>query len=131
MLQVTTIQAIAQKLQAIKNCDNADNLEWSKRHADSLYRLIENHMPSGSGFDNGTTLDDSTRENRIVFNADFHHMDDAGYYDGWTSHQVIVTPDLSFGFAVRVTGKNRNDIKNYIAETFHHCLSETIDFPHS
>ena len=130
-MQSTIISVIASKLNAIENCVNTGNIEWCQRHQESLDSLISEHMPSGSGFDSGTTLDDSTRENRIVFNADFHHMNDAGYYVGWTNHQVIITPDLGMGFNIRITGKNRDYIKDHITDMFHHCLGEIIDFPHS
>jgi hypothetical protein len=88
-----------------------------------LEALIRDRMPGGSGFDNGTTLDDdATRTDKLVFRTAFHHMDESGGYDGWTEHTVIVTPAFG-GFDIRVTGRNRNDIKAYIADTFHHALS--------
>jgi hypothetical protein len=45
-------------------------------------------------------------------------MNEGGYYDGWTEHQVIITPSLQHGFDVRVTGQDRNEIKDYLAELF-------------
>ena len=81
--------------------------------------------PSGSGFDAGTTLnEEKSTQNRLVFDTAFHHMDDHGGYDGWTEHQVIVTPDLIVGFDVRVTGKNKRDIKDYIGDVFRAWLDE-------
>ena len=50
-------------------------------------------------------------------------MDEHGGYDGWTEHKIIVTPSLVYGFELRVTGKDRNDIKDYIAEVMHGALS--------
>ena len=51
-------------------------------------------------------------------------MTEHGYYDGWTEHDVIVTPSLrSPGFSLRITGRNRRDIKEYIADAFHDALA--------
>lgn len=87
---------------------------------------INSKLPSGSGFDSGSTFEiDSSSPDRLVFNTSFHHMNDVGYYDGWTGHNVIVTPSFD-GFNIRVTGKNRNDIKDYIGEVFHDILSEYV-----
>ena len=115
-------QAIANTLGAIANCQKSGNAEWEKRHSDTLDDLWA-EAPSGSGVDCGTKLDDSSTPNRLVFNASFHHMDEHGGYDGWTEHQIIVTPDLVFGFDLRITGRNRNEIKDYLGELYYHWLS--------
>lgn len=103
---------------------------WEKMtdiHEDSIITACAEHLPSGSGFDNGTSFCfDSSRPNRLVFRADFHHMDDHGGYCGWSDHNVVVTPDLSHGFTLRITGINRRDIKDYIAETFHSALTREV-----
>lgn len=120
-------QRIAQLLGAIANCERSNNQEWLERHQGQL-DIITDMLPSGSGFDSGTTLEQidnghgvSTPE-RLVFHTSYHHMNDGGYYDGWTEHNIIVTPSLQFSYNIRVTGKDRNDIKNYIAETFSEIL---------
>ena len=56
----------------------------------------------------------------------FHHMNDGGFYDGWTEHSVVVTPSLVYGFDTRITGRDRNDIKNYIGEEMDLRLRNTI-----
>ena len=77
--------------------------------------------PSGSGFDNGTQLVSCTRA-RIVFATAFHHMTENGYYDGWTHHKVTATADLMYGFTLIITGRDKRQIKEYIAETFNQWL---------
>ena len=124
-----TYQKVARTLQAIENCKRADNREWEIRHRATLDTMSED-LPSGAGFDSGSTLDTyaSTSE-RLVYRTSFHHMDENGYYNGWTEHEVIVSPSLSFGFNLRVSGKNQNDIKSYIAEVFREYLdTETEPF---
>lgn len=85
-------------------------------------REISNHAPSGSGFDNGTKLCETSTPGRLVFLTSFHHMNDYGTYIGWTTHSVVVTPCFT-GFNLRVTGRNKRGVKEYIADTFHHWLS--------
>jgi len=87
-------------------------------------RLVKECLPSGSGFDAGTSLnwEESDGENKIVFTTSFHHMDDCGGYDGWTEHDVTVTPRFD-GIDVQVSGEDRNGILEYIGDTFHDCLT--------
>jgi hypothetical protein len=115
--------ALASKVVARLNCIKADNIEWRDRHKEDADRLVRDLMPSGSGFDNGTTLDweHSTAE-RLYFKTAFHHMDDHGSYDGWTEHTVFVTPSLLHGVKLSITGRNRRDIKDYIHDCFHDAL---------
>ncbi len=97
--------------------------EWGERHKDRILAIVKKHMPSGSGFDSGTSFDfDKSKPDKLVFNTYFHHMNDGGYYDGWSEHSVIVTPAFR-GFNLRVTGKNKNDIKDYIGDIFYNALS--------
>lgn len=119
------LEAISSALQARINCDKGHgNNEWFVRHGENIESWVKEHLPRGSGFDAGTTFDfDASRPDRLVFNTAFHHMDDGGGYDGWTEHQVIATPSFIGGFAIRVTGVNRNGIKEFIADTFNHVFS--------
>lgn len=103
------------------------NLDWARRHRERVDALIKNHMPSGGGFDNGTRFDwKESKPDRLVFETAFHHMNENGMYNGWSEHTVIVTPSLGFDFEVRVTGKDRNDIKDEIAQVFHDALLHMI-----
>ena len=100
-------------------------LDMAGQHRARIDRLVSNHLPSGSGWDSGTTLDHGmSNANRLVFHGSFHHMDDNGSYDGWTDHSIIVTASLTSGIDLRVTGRNRNDIKEYLAEMFQYALTQ-------
>lgn len=124
---MNNITKIASLVVAYKNCVDRGNEEWRKNHKESLNSIMAD-APSGSGFDTGTKIDvDRCYPDRIVMYVDFHHMDENGGYDGWTTHEIIVTPSLAFGFNVRVTGKDKNNIKEYISEVFQEWLSE--EFP--
>ena len=115
-------KAIANTLQAYQKCIESDNKEWQDKHESRLEFLTYNYMPSGSGIDAGITLDmESSKEDKLIFNLSYHHMNDHGYYDGWTDHKLIVTPSLTSDFNLRITGKNRNDVKDF------HGLAELKD----
>jgi hypothetical protein len=118
-------QAIAQLVQARANCIASGNKEWEDRHTERVFALVKNCMPSGSGFDTGTTIDwaRSTSE-KLVFDTAYHHMNEVGYYDGWTEHTVTVTPSLTHDFDLKISGRNRNDIKDVVHEVFDIALRE-------
>ena len=118
-------QILANKLAAYHNCLAVNNTEWANKHEDKIEELVKEYMPSGSGFDNGTIFDfeNSTGE-KLVFNTSFHHMNNNGFYDGWTEHKVIVRPSLMHGFTLRITGRNKREIKQYIHECFHTSFKE-------
>lgn len=96
------------------------------QNTDKIEQLIKERFPNGSGFDSGTKLISAT-EDKVVLQADFHHMSEHGYYTGWTEHQVIIKPHFEFGYILKVTGKNKRDIKPYIEEYFYNILNEEIE----
>ena len=122
-----TIQLISQLLAQIENCEKSNNSEH-KAIAESRLKDIEiNHLPSGSGIDNGTTIcRESSTPDKIVLFTSYHHMNEGGYYDGWTEHKITVTPAFD-GFHIKVGGKNRNEIKDYLWDTFFFSLDAEID----
>jgi hypothetical protein len=83
-------------------------------------------LPSGSGVDKGTQLNAASTGDKLIFDVSFHHMDEHGYYDGWTDHQVIVTPSLQHEFLLRVTGINKRNIKEYLTELYADQLYRVI-----
>jgi hypothetical protein len=62
----------------------------------------------------------------IVLQLEFYHMGDVDCYDGWTSHIIRVSPTFD-GFEIKISGKNRNNIKEYLADTYYYCLNQAID----
>lgn len=103
------------------------NIDHSEKGRDAIELLCREFMPSGSGFDSGTRFDfDKSRANRFVFVTDFHHMDENGYYEGWTHHEITVIPTFT-GFDIsRISGRDRNGIKDYIADTFYCALATEV-----
>ncbi len=106
------------------NCISKGNSEWEAKHEEQILSIVKDTAPSGSGIDCGTkiNLDDSAPE-KLVFDFSYHHMNDGGYYDGWTEHRLIVTPSLQFGCNLKITGKDRNDTKEYLHEVYSYWLN--------
>jgi len=121
-------RTLAGLMAARANCKRSGNREWYDRHSTLLACLVANHLPRGSGIDAGTTLDvDRSTPERLVFVTSFHHMNGSGFYDGWTEHEVIVTPSLHHEIRLRITGRDRNDIKDYLHEIFSAALCTELD----
>ncbi len=120
-------QVFASTVQARRNCEKHDNDVWFDNHTTKIEELVKNRMPSGSGFDSGTTIDlDYSTGEKLMFFTAFHHMNENGFYDDWTNHRVTVTASLDNQINVKVSGKNRNDIKDYIKEIFYDVLTNEI-----
>ena len=119
-------ERLANAIVARRNCEESGNEEWRLKHGETITELLSD-APSGGGFDSGTTLSTlKSGESKLVFDTSFHHMDENGMYDGWTDHQVVVTPSFICGYDIRITGCNANDIKSYIADVFCEWLSEEV-----
>lgn len=121
-------QAYASALLTIKNCENTGK----PFPTDMQMRInkLNELMPHGSGLDGGSETrllrNDSSSE-KLVFPADFHHMNEHGFYDRWSYHRVIVTPSLLFGIILKVTGRDRNDIKDHIYQVFYDALMQEVE----
>lgn len=122
------VQQFAVAFVAMGNCQRSGN-EWGARWAERLKELSREHLPSGSGFDSGNHfIAEESRPDRLIFATSFHHMNDSGFYDDWTNHRVIVTPEFG-GFGLKVTGRDKRGIKEYIADSFHAALSKYVAMP--
>lgn len=122
----TVARRIATLLQSIENCAKSGNSEWHAKHSVTLVKLVKESMPSGAGFDAGTRLDNNSTPEKLVFRTSFHHMNETGMYDGWTEHNVTVRASLVHGLSLSISGRDRNGIKDYIAETFELALSAEV-----
>ena len=121
MKYATLANGIAHNIAAIKNDRTTD--EWRDKWQERLKIIEQDVLPRGSGFDSGSKIDiDASTSDKIVISVDFHHMDSNGCYDGWTQHKVVVRPSLLHGFIVDIKGRNKNQVKEYIADQFHYIL---------
>ena len=117
---------VYEKIANLVNWNPIDD-KWIDYREDLIEFVERNILPSGSGFDSGTTIDlDNSNDKKITFITSFHHLNENGFYDGWTEHKVIIRPTF-YGIDIKVTGKDRNDIKDYIGEMFSHVLNDDFD----
>lgn len=145
MLENKVYQVLASSFQAYLNCSPTSNnskpfnREWYDKHKYAIEYLCK-QLPSGSGIDSGTKFNfEKSKPNRLVLNVDFHHLDENGYYDGWSEHEIVIVPDLAHNFDFRITGRDRNQIKDYLSDTYNYALSrptyrngpesKELDFP--
>lgn len=115
----------------ISNLMNRKDTDTIKRTA----ALLKQYLPGGADFDNGESCDvfdkgttlnvDKSTPQKLVFNTAFHHMNERGHYTKRTEHTVTVRPAFQ-GLDIRVSGRNHNDIKEYIEGCFDYCLEETV-----
>jgi hypothetical protein len=114
----TVAARIAYLLDAMRNCEKSGNAEWYSRHHDRLAAVLS-ESPSGSGWDCGTTLQvEKCNASRLVFTGSFHHMNEVGMYDGWTDHTVTARPSFDGRVDVTMSGRDRNQMKDYMVQLF-------------
>jgi hypothetical protein len=120
----TLIQEIASCVDARLTCIKRGNTEWESNHTLTLKTIEKDLLSSGSGIDCGTRIDlDRSTGNKVVLILSFHHMDDNGMYCGWTEHTLTVKPHLIHDIDLTISGRNRNDIKDYLHETYRYNLT--------
>lgn len=123
---VTTLaQHLSRAIGARARCAKSGNAEWQERWSDDIRSLQRDFLPHGSGID-GTEYpldEDKSTPERLVFNVDYHAMDDNGMYCGWYSYRVTVRASLETGLCIRVTGRDRNGAKDWIRDMFDVALS--------
>lgn len=131
MMVHTLANTLASTFQAYLNCKEKPEThkDWEMEHRARIEDMCKDLLPSGSGIDNGTSFDfhKSTPE-KLVLYFDFHHMNENGVYDGWTGHNLTVTASLVSGLNLKISGRNRNDIKDYLYETYDHILGQLVSW---
>ena len=121
----TVASEIYLRLMAIESCKKSNNAEWLDKHTEKLIEL-EKRLPSGSGIDCGTKIDTrDLKANQFKLTLSFHHMDENGFYDGWTDHVITVRPSFG-GLDLTISGKNKNDIKEYLSDVYYYALTKEV-----
>jgi hypothetical protein len=116
-------QHIYNQLSRWDYCMRQDRLEQMADAREELNHISDNILPSGSGIDSGSRIELEFHKETIKISTSFHHMDEMGGYDGWTYHLITVTPSLSGGVNLKISGHDRNDIKDYLLDIFYGVLS--------
>jgi len=112
-------------LQAYRNCIQSGNETWEEKWEERIESLV-NKLPSGAGI---TTLNfdmEKSNPNKLIFTFSYAHYTECGFHDGYTDHKLIVTPDLYYGANLNITGRNKNDVKDYLYEIFNSAMFEEV-----
>lgn len=121
---VLLAQAIGSRLRCIK----AVNSLWQEKHEETIFGIQKNCLPHGSGIDGDNVIDlEKSTDEKIIIHTSYHHMNEGGYYDGWTEHTITVRPSLTRGFDMTISGRDRNQIKEYLFECFDTALRAMLD----
>lgn len=98
-------QKIARALQAMENCKD----EYQEKHNNTILEIERDYFPHGSGIDADcfVDIDRSTKDKIIiVFDYDPHPKD---HYGKWLTLDLIITPELSFGFNSKIVWYSHNN----------------------
>lgn len=113
---------------------NEAQREWASRHAQTVAQLTD-LLPHGSGLDGVVLCEIAlSTEDKLVITAEYHHMNENGYYDGWATYTLTVRPSLAHGFTVHASGGSREarryaaDTREYLAEIFEAALRQHVAF---
>ena len=105
-----------------------DTNEHYTAQASERLDLLEAELPHGSGIDSGTKVNREKSNNvRLVLETSYHHINGNGFYDGWTDHTITIKPSLTYGFDMRISGTNRNGIKEYLGQVYEENLRHLVN----
>lgn len=115
----------------------AHHCEWHKTVnqkyidicGDNIIRL-QNELPHGSGIDSGCNIDvHKSGKRKVIIQFEYHLMDENGMYTGWEPFELHVIPTLGLGWLELkfVKGRNINQIKDYLYDTFFEALEKGVE----
>ena len=115
---------IATALEARRNCEKTGNELWFDNWTDTLDKAI-GQLPHGSGLDGKTELSELSTPNKLIVTAEYHCMNENGYYDGWINLTIAVIPSLTFDFELKITGRfgKYQDVKDYLYDIFNEAFN--------
>jgi hypothetical protein len=98
-------------------CLETGRVDLADNHRDTAWKVVEDYLPHGSGFDAGVELDlEQSTEDKLVFHTDFHYMDENGSYLAWVRFNITVTTSLSYGINVEVEQLDFNVPDDYLSQ---------------
>ena len=131
-MKFKTYQVIAQKLNWNPNVQEIIDQRESELDA------LESLLPHGSGIDCGSRIArDNFSDSQFIIDADYHYMDDNGYYAGWFTFQITITACLQWGYEIdfQITSNDTDEtteylddmLGDYIVETYRYAMDQVID----
>lgn len=127
----TVIQALSALVGARRRCYESGNLDAAYGHEVDIRDIETNHLPHGSGFDWGTSVDlEQSTEESVVLHMPYERIDENGYYCERCDYSVIVKPAF-VGITIEVFGAPGEDTCNadtdYIGQVLQDVLESSIN----
>ena len=101
---------------------------WAKRTKE--LSLLNELLPKGNGIQRQLGLPvillESTKKRIVIDTAYRHTYDSYDTTSRWTVHQVVITPSFEGEIDIRITGKNVNNVKDYLYDVFRESLMSEI-----
>ena len=130
-------QKIIQTTKALESCEEKGMIDAYDNHYKTLQNIHKNYLPSGSGFDGEMNIESAT-DSKLIIRFDWHILNDNGYYDGWLDLLLIMTPNLSNNFDMKIKWyTNGNDkrkvekykslIEDFLYDEWYYILTQEID----
>ena len=117
-------EKLAESFTAFQSCIKFNNI-WSEKWSQTIEKIQSDYLPSGSGIDSGTVFDYGlSKPDCLVLITGFHHMNKTGMYTHWTEHTIRAYPNFVSGIKMTISGRNDNDIKEYLYEVFFDALTQ-------
>jgi len=89
---------------------------------------LQELLPIGNGSDMGCVISKKkSTEKRIVIYTAYWHPKDSFETSQWTHHEIVITPSFEGEIKIRVTGKNVDNIKEYLEEVFRKALMKEYE----
>lgn len=120
-------QCLGVAFQAYKNCIVSNDFTNLEKWETVINDIVES-LPTGSGIDGETTFDfEKSKVDKLIINSEFHFMDNNGFYDGWGTFRIIISPDWR-GFNMNVSckfpKKYKMILQDYLYDTFSYDLEQ-------
>jgi hypothetical protein len=94
----------------------------------AIEEFVAEYMPKGGGWKDGTSIDlTESNDSEIVLRGTYYHVISYGNYGAPTEHKILIDASLSRGFKVKVTGRDKNDVKDELYERFVGALNTTLN----
>lgn len=128
-------QQLASLIQAYHNCLRTNN-DYADKHQERVEQIADDYLPSGSGFDSGTTIDIESSDGvmKIILETSFHHMSEYGFYCGWSDHRITILSSFhGFDWTTEsdYSGMDDDDFdregfEDYLTDCLYHSLTQDI-----
>jgi hypothetical protein len=119
-------QQLASAVDARLRCEKDGNTLWVERWTERI-AACQDVLPHGSGLDGDVKLDLKRSTGKCLWiTTEYHHMDENGYYGGWSAFVVTVRGSMISGIDVDIRGKDRDGTKDYLAELFYCALRQVL-----